>query len=81
MAQHVMGYSRTDSIMVGKYFRQLPSSIIRETLLYDYIEELTADVLGMDEVYGFFLYCFNGQKYRLTQKGTELHQQLWERYI
>lgn len=44
-----------------------------DILLMDYIEELTAQVVGANRTYAFFSQCFTGQSYRVTTADDDMH--------
>jgi hypothetical protein len=45
------------------YFVCVSTSI--DILLMDYIEELSAQIVGANRTYAFFKYCFTGQTYQV----------------
>ena len=65
------------SIVWEDHFAMLPDTV-RDTALLDYIEELTAYVLGADHAYGFWEHCFEGQRFFLTVPGSEEHGKVWD---
>jgi hypothetical protein len=62
--------------IVGRHFKRLPP-VVRDWLLHDFVEEVSANILGgADLVPPFLRNCFRGQGYRMTEKGTQEHR-LW----
>jgi hypothetical protein len=78
-AQHVYGDVVTDMRLVVAGFVTLPSPEVRDLLFKDYLEELSAQVVGATRVWSFFTYCFEEHlEYYLTELGSEEHLDLWE---
>ena len=73
--QHVYGYVTLDVNIIGSHFKALKPHIM-DILLMDYIEEITAQIVGVNMVLSFFRYCFQGQDYYLTEIGQPDHS-LW----
>ena len=73
---HVHGYAKLDMAIVGSHFEALEPEI-RDILFRDYVEEITAQVVGVRKMLAFFRYCFLGQEYYITEIGDEEHS-LWE---
>ena len=57
MSQAVYQDVDMDVRIVGKLFRKL-SSVARDILLQDYVEEVVEDTIGMENVVSFFRTCF-----------------------
>jgi len=78
MSQAVYQDVDMDVRIVGKLFRKL-SSVARDILLQDYVEEVVEDTIGMEHVVSFFRTCFRtGMGYYLTDRESEDHRVLWE---
>jgi hypothetical protein len=80
MSQAVYQDVDMDVRIIGKLFRKL-SSVARDILLQDYLEEVVQDTIGMENVHSFFHTCFGQQTsvgYYLTDKNSEDHALLWE---
>jgi len=78
MSQAVYQDVDMDVRIVGKLFRKL-SSVARDILLQDYVEEVVEDTIGMENVVSFFRTCFRtGMGYYLTDRESEDHRVLWE---
>lgn len=75
-AQHVYGDCNADRVLVASHFSELEPEV-RDLLFLEYVEELSAEVVGTRNVLSFFKYCFRGQPYYLTNLGDTEHL-LWE---
>ena len=73
---HVHGYAKLDTSIVGEHFGALPSEV-RDILFQDYVEEITAQVVGVKKMMAFFRYCFLGQEYYVTEMKDKEHS-LWD---
>ena len=73
---HVHGYAKLDMSVIGNHFQAL-NPIVRDILFSDYVEEITAQVVGVKKMLAFFRYCFLGQQYYITDKAEQEHL-LWE---
>ena len=75
-AQHVVGYAKLDMQMMAPHFVALKPEV-RDVLFADYVEEISAQVVGAEKVLAFFRYCFVGQGYYVTDMDDEEHS-LWD---
>ena len=73
---HVHGYAKLDMGVVATHFEALEPTV-RDILFSDYVEEITAQVVGVSKMLAFFRYCFLGQSYYVTEIGSEEHL-LWD---
>ena len=73
---HVHGYVKLDMVVVGGHFQTLPTEVM-DLLFLDYVEEITAQVVGVRKMVAFFRYCFMGQTYYVTELGEDEHS-LWD---
>lgn len=73
---HVHGYAKLDMNVVGLHFQALEPTA-RDMLFDDYVEEITAQVVGVKKMLTFFRYCFLGQGYYVTEIEDEEHY-LWD---
>jgi hypothetical protein len=73
---HVHGYAKLDMGVIGYHFRALQPTA-RDILFSDYVEEITAQVVGVKKMLAFFRYCFLGQEYYVTAMGDSEHS-LWD---
>lgn len=73
---HVHGYAKLDMGVVGNHFRALEPTA-RDILFSDYVEEITAQVVGVKKMLAFFRYCFLGQGYYVTEMEDKEHS-LWD---
>lgn len=73
---HVHGYVKLDMVVVGGHFQTLPTEVM-DVLFLDYVEEITAQVVGVRKMVAFFRYCFMGQTYYVTELGEDEHS-LWD---
>ena len=73
---HVYGYVKLDVSIIGSHFKALKPHIM-DMLLMDYIEEITAQIVGIDLMLSFFRYCFQGQDYYITEIDQPEHS-LWD---
>ena len=73
---HVHGYAKLDMDVVAGHFRALEATV-RDILFRDYVEEITAQVVGVKKMLAFFRYCFQGQRYYVTEINSEEHA-LWD---
>eukprot|EP00056_Hartaetosiga_gracilis_P000103 m.35895 g.35895 ORF g.35895 m.35895 type:complete len:818 (+) comp10062_c0_seq3:95-2548(+) len=79
-AQHVYGDCVTDSMFVGSKFAAIPQEEVMHILFDDYIEEITAEAVGAENVVSFFKYCFSTEdEYYLTSLGSPEHD-IWDYY-
>ena len=62
--------------VIGSHFEALRPEV-RDILFQDYVEEITAQVVGVKKMLAFFRYCFLGQDYYVTDMEDEEHL-LWE---
>ena len=70
------GYAKLDMSLIGGHFQALePTS--RDILFADYVEEVTAQVVGVEKMLAFFRYCFLGQEYYVTDVSDEEHK-MWD---
>ena len=53
---------------------------VRDVLFADYVEELAAQVVGVEHVVTFYEQCFAGQGYFATDPATPIHAELWRYY-
>lgn len=74
---HVHGYAKLDMSVVGAHFSALRDPIARDILFGDYVEEITAQVVGVRRMLAFFRHCFLGQEYYITEVDDPEHL-LWE---
>ena len=65
------------TIIADEHFARLPEAM-RETLFVEYVEQLTAEVVGADRALRFWRRCFGNQPHFLTKAGAPEHE-LWER--
>ena len=65
------------TIIWDEHFSKLEPAV-RDTLLLDYVEELTANTLGADSAIAFWEHCFKGQPFFLTHRGSDEHERLWD---
>ena len=72
---HVHGYAKLDMLVVGDHFAALEPEA-RDILFQDYVEEITAQVVGVKKMLAFFRYCFLGQEYYITEIEDDEHA-LW----
>lgn len=75
-AQHVVGYAKLDMQMMAPHFAALRPEV-RDILFADYVEEISAQVVGAEKLLAFFRYCFNGQGYYVTDMDDDEHS-LWD---
>ena len=74
---HVHGYVKLDMLIVSGHFQALLPEVM-DILFLDYVEEMTAQVVGVNRMLAFFRYCFTaGQQYYVTELGDEDHS-LWD---
>lgn len=73
---HVHGYAKLDMTVIGSHFEDLLPEV-RDILFQDYVEEITAQVVGVKKMLAFFRYCFLGQDYYITDIDNDEHL-LWE---
>ena len=62
--------------IIGSHFESLEPEVM-DVLFQDYVEEITAQVVGVKKMLAFFRYCFLGQDYYVTNIGDKEHL-LWE---
>ena len=65
------------TIIADEHFARLPEAM-RETLFVEYVEQLTAEVVGADRALRFWRRCLGNQPHFLTKAGAPEHE-LWER--
>lgn len=75
-AQHVYGYVKLDVAIIAPHFRALKAEVM-DILLADYIEEISAQVVGVNQLLAFYRYCFQDQDYKLTDINQPEHL-LWD---
>eukprot|EP00118_Oscarella_pearsei_P012919 m.98673 g.98673 ORF g.98673 m.98673 type:complete len:812 (+) comp37002_c0_seq1:3-2438(+) len=75
-ARHVLGYAKLDVSIVANHFGALPTEV-RDILFIEYVEEITAQVVGPERVIAFFYHCFRNQVYYITNIDDEEHA-LWD---
>jgi hypothetical protein len=63
--------------MMSSHFDRLSPASTRDILFTEYLEELSAAVVGPMRVMRFFMECFQGQTYQITQADSEEHARLW----
>ena len=80
VAQHVYGDCTQDSRLVARHFARLAPAEVRDLLFIEYVEEMTAEVVGVASMERFFHDCFQGQTYAVTNPGTVEHERLWRYY-
>lgn len=73
---HVHGYAKLDMAVVGSHFQALEPEV-RDILFQDYVEEITAQVIGVRKMLPFYRFGFSGQEYYVTEIGDEEHT-LWD---
>lgn len=73
---HVHGYAKLDMSVIGGHFQALEPTP-RDILFADYVEEVAAQVVGVEKMLAFFRYCFLGQEYYVTDVGDEEHK-MWD---
>ncbi len=73
---HVHGYAKLDMGVIAGHFRALDVTV-RDILFCDYVEEITAQVVGVKKMLAFFRYCFQGQRYYVTDIDSPDHS-LWD---
>ncbi len=73
---HVHGDAKLDMVLIGNHFEALEPEV-KDVLFMDYVEEITAQVVGIKKMVAFFRYCFLGQGYYVTEVGKEEHS-LWD---
>ena len=73
---HVHGYAKLDMEVIAEHFRALDMTV-RDILFCDYVEDITAQVVGVRKMLAFFRYCFQGQTYYVTVIESEEHA-LWD---
>ena len=73
---HVYGYVKLDVSIIGPHFKSLKPEVM-DILFMDYVEEITAQVVGVGQMLSFFRYCFQGQDYHMTEMGEPDHS-LWD---
>ena len=59
----------------------LPNPAVRDLLLGDYVEELTAEAIGVERTYAFLRHCFAQQTYYVTkcdESGCDPEYWMWE---
>eukprot|EP00040_Diaphanoeca_grandis_P009014 m.47250 g.47250 ORF g.47250 m.47250 type:complete len:796 (-) comp20448_c1_seq1:160-2547(-) len=78
-AGHVYMDCLADLKIVAASFKNLKPEV-RDIIFQDYVEELTAQVVGVEHVLTFYEQCFQGQTYEATQASDELHDELWRYY-
>ena len=74
---HIHGYVKLDMAVIGAHFKALRPEVM-DILFADYVEEVTAQVVGVRRMLAFFRYCFlASQEYHVTQLGDKEHD-LWD---
>lgn len=74
--QHVYGYAKLDVAITGPHFKALPP-VTMDILLMDYVEEIAAEVVGIDSMLAFLRFCFQGQDYIMTEFDQPIHS-IWD---
>jgi hypothetical protein len=80
VAQHVYGDCTQDSRLVARHFARIKPAEVRDILFIEYVEEMAAEVVGVNKMAQFFHDCFQGQDYELTHADTSEHEKLWRYY-
>ena len=62
--------------VIGAHFKALQPEAM-DILFADYVEEITAQVVGVRRMLAFFRYCFLGQEYYVTDVKDDEHT-LWD---
>jgi Cupin-like domain len=76
-AVHVFGDAQFDVGLMDEHFDVLNDKpAIRDILLANYIEEISAQTVGVERVLSFFQYCFQDQPYYITDASNDDHN-LW----
>ncbi len=75
--QHVYGYAKLDVAIVSEHFKALRPIEAMDVLLMNYVEEISAQVVGVARLLAFFRYCFLGQDYYMTDVDTTEHL-MWD---
>ena len=73
---HIHGYVKLDSSIIGGHFKTLSPEVM-DQLFMNYVEEITAQVVGIKRIVAFFRYCFTGQSYHITEIGDDEHA-IWD---
>ena len=73
---HIHGYVKLDVSIIRGHFKSLTPEVM-DILFSDYVEEITAQVVGTGQMLSFFRYCFQGQYYYITELGDKEHS-LWD---
>jgi len=63
--------------VVGPHFESLAVEV-KDILFMDYVEEISAEIVGVEKMLAFFRYCFLGQEYYVTEMGSDEHAELWQ---
>ena len=74
---HVHGFVQLDMSVVGPHFESLAVEV-RDILFMDYVEEISAEIVGVEKMLAFFRYCFLGQEYYVTEMDSDEHAELWQ---
>jgi len=74
--QHCMASMKFEVSIAADHFKAMPDGLQR-TLLEDYVEEISGQVVGMNRVVSFWERCYDRQKIFLTQVDTREHERLW----
>ena len=69
------GDATVDMRFLAPRFARFPPEI-RDLLFAEYVEEISAQVVGEGNLIEFFTRCFNGQGYRVTDASTPEHN-MW----
>ena len=77
MSNNGLAHIKADAVIIwDEHFAHLPEDI-RFPLFDDYVEEITAWVVGAGKALPFWQHCFGEQRFFRTMKGTEEHAKLW----
>lgn len=73
---HIHGDAKLDMSVIGSHFLSLAPEVM-DILFQDYVEEITAQVVGVKRMLAFFRFCFLGQEYYVTEMSDDEHS-LWD---
>ena len=76
LSYHILGYVKLDVQIIGSHFKALKPELM-DILLQDYVEEISAQVVGVNKILAFYRYCFQGQQYYVTTEDDKEHSELW----
>jgi hypothetical protein len=80
ISQDVFVDCTSDMRLASRHFDSINVLEVRDVLFADYVEEITANVVGVANVLPFFRHCFRGQEYELTDPNSDAHHELWRYY-